>query len=263
MRISLIQSALVWEQPSANYMHFENIICQLKFKTDLVILPELFNSGFSMRTECFAEQEQGFGLNWLKRLASQNHVVIMGSLATKTALGIKNRLHIVLPDETCFFYDKKHLFRMGHEHLHYSPGSLQTVFTFMDFQIMGLICYDLRFPVWSRNHLKKDAFKYDVLVYVANWPERRHYAWKHLLIARAIENQAYVIGVNRIGTDGNNIAHAGESMLIDPNGQILLNCGLHNATVMTATLDKSMLQILRNEFPVGKDADAFTLDNPN
>lgn len=259
MRVSLIQSDLKWEQAQANYKHFEQLIQQLKLKTDLVILPELFNSGFSMQPEQFAENEQGFGLHWLNHMAIQNKLAVMGSLAINTNSGIKNRLYMVLPDATCYSYDKKHLFRMGQEHLHYSPGSEHTVFKYHDFNIMGLICYDLRFPVWSRNTYNNQNPKYDILIYVASWPERRHYAWKHLLIARAIENQAYVIGVNRIGTDGKGIAHAGESMLIDPSGKILLNCGLHCENVMTAELDKTHLQAYRNDFPFGSDADTFTL----
>ena len=257
MRIAALQSNLIWENPDLNYLQFENKLLNLTPSADLIVLPELFSSGFSMNTAAFSEPINGKGFQWMQKLSQQTQSAIMGSIAVNEQNSTKNRLYTVFPDGRFCYYDKRHLFRMGQEDLHYTPGLAHRVFTHKGFSVMGLICYDLRFPVWSRNQKLHSGYTYDLLVYVANWPERRSLAWKSLLLARAIENQAYVVGLNRIGNDGNGISHAGESLIIDPNGQILAQGERHAESILTCTLDIARLQEIRSSFPVLRDADPF------
>jgi predicted amidohydrolase len=190
--------------------------------------------------------------------------VITGSVAVKEGSNYFNRLYWVDPTGAVSIYNKRHLFRMAKEDQHYFPGDKKIITTVADFKFLPLICYDLRFPVWSRNTFAKTSAityeaSYDVLMYVANWPEVRNYPWKQLLIARAIENQCYVIGVNRIGKDGNDYAHSGDSMVINPRGEIISNIKANEEKVETISLDKNYLEEFRKLFPVGLDADNFQL----
>jgi omega-amidase len=267
MKVSLIQAALIWENHAANRTHLEGLIQHINDSTDLIILSEMFTTGFTMKPKQFAEAiENNATLDWLKKIASQKNCAITGSAPIEENGNYFNRLFFVKANGEVNTYDKRHLFRMGNEHTHYTAGEKRLVVTLNDWKICPQICYDLRFPVWSRNRFqinsetKAVTAEYDILLYVANWPEVRRYPWRQLLIARAIENQCYVIGVNRVGEDGNGIAHSGDSLVINPRGEIIHELPLHTEHSLTATLDMNYLQDFRNAFPVGMDADGG-LDN--
>jgi predicted amidohydrolase len=223
-------------------------------KTDLIILPEMFTTGFSMSAPELAEETEGETLRWMQAQAKRHQAVLTGSVIVKEADAYFNRLLWVRPDGSYKKYDKRHLFRMAKEHHTYTPGTERLVVELNGWRICPLVCYDLRFPVWSRN--QENA--YDLLLYVANWPKARNHAWSTLLQARAIENLAYVAGVNRIGTDGNNHPYSGDSAIISPKGIKLLETseveGIH-----TLTLNKQELIDFREAFPAHLDADAFML----
>lgn len=260
MNVSIIQTTLFWESPEKNRSHFEKLISQVT-ETDLIILPEMFTTGFSMQPEIVAEENLTTTYNWLKTLAAKKNCSLVGSIATKENESYYNRLHFVKSNGESAFYDKRHLFRMGKEDKHYKAGGEKIIVATNNFKICPLICYDLRFPIWSRNRFNKESktWDYDVLIYVANWPEVRSYPWKQLLIARAIENQCYVIGVNRIGEDGNGIKHSGDSLLINPRGEIMSKTKPNEESVETVFLDKNYLEEFRSIFPVGLDADEFEI----
>lgn len=252
--ITTIQTHLIWENIAQNLSHFDEKITSIQSPTDIIILPEMFTTGFTMNPEKFAEENEGIGLQWMLQKAKAKNCVVVGSISVKENTNYYNRLYWAKPDGTYESYDKRHLFRMGNEHQHYSAGNKKLIIEFNGWKICPLVCYDLRFPVWSRN--RKDS-TYDVLIYVANWPEVRSYPWKHLLIARAIENQSYVIGVNRIGEDGNQIIHSGDSCVINPRGEIISKTLAHQDSVETVNLPYSYLQDFRKAFPVMMDGDEF------
>jgi predicted amidohydrolase len=258
MRATIIQTHLFWENPKKNREHFDTLINKINDPTDLIVLPEMFTTGFSMTPEKSAETHLGETYKWLVKKAQEKNAVITGSVAVKDGDNYYNRLHWINPNGEASFYDKRHLFRMAKEDEKYTAGAQTIITTVADWKIMPLVCYDLRFPVWSRNFRRHQA-QYDVLIYVANWPEVRVYAWKQLLIARAIENQCYVIGVNRIGEDGNGINHSGESLVINPRGEIISHTKPNEESIETITLDKNYLEEFRKVFPVGLDADDFEL----
>jgi predicted amidohydrolase len=263
LKISIIQSDLHWEDAAANLQLFSEKIAEIAQETDLILLPEMFNTGFSMRPELVAEEMNGPTFNWMKSTASKMNCVIAGSLAVKEGDKYFNRLIWMRPDGSCKKYDKHHLFRYGHEQEHYSPGKAKLIVELKGWKICPLICYDLRFPVWSRNRWKAENDElradYDLLIYVANWPEVRSHPWKTLLLARAIENQCFVAGLNRTGTDGNNHQYAGDSAVIDFRGQIISKTG-GEPSVETVSLSYSSLFAFRKSFPAGMDADSFQLD---
>lgn len=263
MKVSLIQTTLHWENRDKNLAHFDDLLNSLNEKSDLIVLPEMFTTGFTMNPAQLAEPADGPTLAWLKQKASQKNAVITGSVAVKENESYFNRLFWVKPNGEFSYYNKRHLFRMAGEDKHYSVGQEKLIQSIGEFKICPLVCYDLRFPVWSRNTFKKDnghyTTAYDVLIYVANWPEVRSYPWKQLLIARAIENQCFVIGVNRIGTDGNNFPHSGDSMVINPRGEIISTTKANEERIETVTLDYNYLTEFRKVFPVGLDADEFGL----
>lgn len=259
MKVTIIQTKLHWEDPEKNRAHFGQLIDSISEKTDLIILPEMFTTGFSMRPEKVAEAHQTITYNWLKKKAAEKNAVITGSVAIEENGKYYNRLHWVAPNGSTNFYDKRHLFRIGKEDEHYTMGREKIVTRIRDWNIMPLICYDLRFPVWSRNFKNKQPL-YDVLIYIANWPEVRAYPWKQLLIARAIENQCYVIGVNRIGQDGNGYEHSGDSVIINPRGEIISKTKPHEESIETLDLDMNYLTEFRKIFPVGLDSDEFRLE---
>lgn len=254
LNISCIQTQLIWEDTEKNLLQFEKHFQQLSLNSELVILPEMFSTGFSMNPEKLAEEMNGRSFNWLKEQAAKINKIIIGSLIIKDQGEHYNRLFVMFPDGHYEFYDKRHLFRMGNEHKHYSAGKNRLVFKYKNWRICPLTCYDLRFPVWSRN--QND---YDLLIYIANWPESRREVWKKLLPARAIENQVYVAGVNRIGNDGEGLSYSGDTVIINPKGEIMVETKEHTHQIIDAGLSLDELNRFRKKFPVGLDADKFKI----
>jgi omega-amidase len=255
LRITLIQTSLHWEQPDKNREHFFSLINPLrKGSSDLILLPEMFSTGFTMNAAAVAEEMNGPTVQWMKKLANAKNAVLCGSVVIRESGKYYNRLIWMQPDGKYFSYDKRHLFRMAGEEKIYTPGTKRLIVNLKGWRICPLVCYDLRFPVWSRN--QND---YDLLIYVANWPSRRKYAWKQLLVARAIENQCYVAGLNRTGKDGNKIPYPGNSLLLDPLGKIINKNHGAGQSMETVTLDGGMLEHLRKSFPVSMDQDEFKI----
>jgi predicted amidohydrolase len=263
LNISIIQTNLHWQNRAANLEHFERLIEQAE-QGDLIILPEMFTSGFTMQATQVANVANGEVLQWMQSMAFKKQAVITGSTVIEEEGKFYNRLLWVNPDGTFEHYNKRHLFRMANENEHYAEGKSRLITRLSDWRICPLVCYDLRFPAWSRNVNFSQNFErnhqYDILIYVANWPERRSHAWKSLLVARAIENQCYVVGVNRIGTDGNDIAYSGDSMVINPLGEVISNTKAHQESVETLNLNLSELLNFRKSFPANEDADSFLLN---
>ncbi len=252
--ITTIQTNLYWQDINKNLVHFDEKVDAIKEHTDIIVLPEMFTTGFTMNPKVFAEEHGGKGLQWMQQKSKEKNCVLVGSISIKDGEKFYNRLYWVMPDGTYQFYDKRHLFQMGKEDLYYTAGSKKFVVEYKGWKICPLICYDLRFPVWSRN-TKENT--YDVLIYVANWPEVRSYPWKQLLIARAIENQSYVVGVNRIGQDGNAITHSGNSCMLNPRGEIISKTKAHEDVSETVSLSFTYLEEFRKVFPVMLDGDEF------
>jgi omega-amidase len=256
LRVSLVQQPLVWHDPPANRTRFEELLLPLAGRTDLVVLPETFTTGFSMEVERIGEPAGGPTSAWLRRLAAALDAVVTGSVITLEAGGYYNRLLWASPAGELRQYDKRHLFRMGREHQHFTPGRSAWSIAWRGFRICPLVCYDLRFPVFSRRRAELD---YELLLYVANWPAARADAWRQLLRARAIENQAYVVGVNRVGADGRGVAYAGDSAAIDFLGRTLADAA-ETAALLTVELSAASLAAYREGFPAHLDADRFTLE---
>ena len=249
-RFHLVQSDLVWENIDANLEHLEHQISSIR--SGAVILPEMFSTGFSMASAKLAESMTGKAVTWLTKQATQKQVYICGSIIIEEDSRYFNRFVWVSPDGALTIYDKRHLFRMAGEHHYYAAGTSQVQLSINDMQLRPQVCYDLRFPAWNRN-----TTGYDVLVYVANWPAARRQHWMTLLQARAIENLSYVIAVNRVGKDGNDIEYAGDSCVIDPWGGYLLKMDAEEG-IGTVDLDLVSLRAYRQSFPAHLDAD--TLD---
>lgn len=254
LTVTLVQTTLHWERIEENLNHFGKLLAPLRGKTDVVFLPEMFTTGFSMEPENLAEEMDGTTVSWLRQEAAALGCILAGSIIIKEKTHYFNRLIWMQPSGEFSVYDKRHLFRLGNEQETYSPGKQKLIQEIGEWRVRSLICYDLRFPVWSRN--RND---YDLLVYVANWPESRREVWNTLLKARAIENQAYVIGVNRIGRDGNGIDYSGDSAVIDPKGNIISNIQPCEEKVETATLSMQELIEFRAKFPVLPDRDEFVI----
>lgn len=261
LKVTFVQTSLHWENVDENLRHFSEKLDAIKEETDLIVLPEMFTTGFAVERERVAEEHGGKGLQWMQQKSKDKNCVITGSIAVKEGQKLYNRLYWVKPDGTYQFYNKRHLFKLAGEHKHFTAGEEKLIVELKGWKICPLICYDLRFPVWSRNKWNKEtnASNYDVLLYVANWPEVRSYPWKQLLIARAIENQSYLIGVNRIGEDGNKFSHSGDSCIINPRGEVISKTKANEDTVETITLNMLYLEDFRKVFPVGSDADDFSL----
>lgn len=236
----------------------EDKIMALPDKTEIVVLPEMFSTGFSMQPKLFAETMEGETVEWMKRISSENGIVLTGSIIAEESGNYFNRLVWMLPNGQFGYYDKRHLFAYAGEHEAYTAGNKRLIASVKGWKINLQVCYDLRFPVWARQQTKNETPEYDLLIYVANWPEKRSHAWKTLLCARAIENQCYVVGVNRVGNDGNNIYHSGNSLVIDPLGQVLYHMA-DEEDVNTITLSKEKLTEVRTRFPFLNDADNFTI----
>lgn len=275
LTITTIQTNLVWENKAANLQSIERKIIDLEEKTEVVVLPEMFSTGFSMQPRLLAETMDGETVQWMKEISAKNKIILTGSLIIEDNKQFYNRLIWMLPNGQFGFYDKRHLFGYGEEDKHYAAGNKRLIASAKGWKINLQICYDLRFPVWARNRILETENiidetagvpgesnfpvkpEYDVLIYVANWPERRNHAWKTLLCARAIENQCYVVGVNRVGRDGNNINHSGNSLVIDPLGEVLYHMA-DEEDVFTITLQKEALSEVRTKFPFWKDGDNFS-----
>jgi omega-amidase len=256
LNVTLVQCPLHWEKSDENLHDFTQRLSGIEpGSTDLIVLPEMFTTGFTMNPSDVAEKMDGHAVNWLKEKAKEKQCVLTGSIIIKENESYFNRLIWMRPDGTFETYDKRHLFRMGEEHLVYTGGDKKLIVTLKGWRIRPLICYDLRFPVWSRN--RND---YDCLIYMANWPEVRSYPWRQLLIARAIENQAYVVGVNRVGSDGLDIKHSGDSVVLTPKGMPISKTLANQDTIETVKLSYADLESFRNAFPAHLDADAFMLD---
>ena len=258
LTISGIQSFLNWEDPVANLNMFEEKIKKVSDKTEILILPEMFNTGFSMKPELFAETMEGETVKWMKRIAAEKKIILTGSIIIEENKEYFNRLIWMLPNGQHGVYDKRHLFAYAGEHEQFTPGSKRLIASAKGWKINLLICYDLRFPVWARQQNQEDGPEFDLLIFVANWPDRRIQAWKTLLQARAIENQCYVIGVNRVGKDGNDINHNGCSMVVDPMGEVLYQKE-NDEDIFTITLEKEKLTEVRAKLPFWKDGDLFNI----
>lgn len=254
LHITLIQTDIVWENKEANLEHYSNLIAGIQGVKQVVVLPEMFSTGFSMAPEKFAEPMDGPTVSWMASMAVKHRCILAGSIMVEESGNYYNRLLWVQPDGRIAHYDKRHLFGYGHEDEHYSPGDRRCIVSVNGWRINLLVCYDLRFPVWSRN---KNA-DYDVLLYVANWPQQRSLAWKTLLQARAIENMSYVVGVNRVGSDAKGLNYSGDSSVFGPLGEVLWQQSA-TAAVHTVTLDRELLENTRKTLPFLKDADDFIL----
>lgn len=254
LHVSFIQTNLAWENPTANLAMFSEKIKAISEQTDLIILPEMFTTGFSMTPEKWAEKEAGISVQWMQKMANEKNCVITGSLIIEEDGNYFNRLFWVSPNGSFKTYNKRHLFSLAGEENHYTAGNERVIVELKGFKIMPLICYDLRFPVWSRNDVG-----YDLALYVANWPERRAFYWSQLLVARAIENQTYVIGVNRVGKDGNAIYHSGDSVCLDPLGGMIAEAKSGTDEVVTVTLSKNTIERVRSNFKFLNDMDDFTV----
>ncbi|MBI9038833.1 MAG: amidohydrolase [Bacteroidales bacterium] len=259
IKITILQTTLEWEDVDKNLSSFDNLFSQIDDKPDLIVLPEEFNTAFSVKPERFYEKLDGKTMIWMAKNASLMNCVITGSLIIKENNEYFNTLIWMRPDGSYESYHKRHLFRMGKEHLKFSEGRSRLIVELKDWKICPLICYDLRFPVWAKNTFKNEKYEYDVLIYIANWPEIRSHSWKTLLLARAIENQAFVVGVNRIGEDGNNISYSGDSAVINPKGEIISNIQPNREAFETINLSYSILTSIRSKFNAGFDWDNFKI----
>ncbi|MBB6005359.1 amidohydrolase [Arcicella rosea] len=256
LSITLIQTDLYWENSTANLAMLEEKIAMIATPTDLIVLPEMFNSGFTMNVEQVGEPMNFFVQKWMKQQAAQTNAVVTGSFIAKEGEKYFNRLIWMRPDGSFEQYDKRHLFRMGGEHHYFTGGTQQLIVELKGWKICPLICYDLRFPVWSRNV----NHAYDLLIYVANWPAVRSKVWDTLLQARAIENQSYVIGVNRVGKDGMDLVYSGNSTIIDFKGNHLFYQP-DSEIIKTQVLNKKSLAEFREQVPAYLDADSFEINN--
>ncbi len=262
LRFSLIQTNLFWEDKGANLDQLSQKINAIEQPTEIIILPEMFSTGFSMQPKKLAENMEGPTVDWMRRIAADQRAILAGSIIIEEEGHYFNRFIWMLPNGELGYYDKRHLFGFAGEDKQYSAGNKRLIASVKGWKINLQVCYDLRFPVWARQGhssmgIEEEA-EFDVLLYVANWPEKRNHAWKTLLTARAIENQCFTIGVNRVGLDGNNIAHSGDSMVVGPLGEVLYHCA-YEEDVFHISLQKEELVKTRQQFPFLKDADDFSI----
>jgi predicted amidohydrolase len=253
LTVSLIQSDLHWEKPETNKSRFESIINKLP-STDIIILPELFTTGFTMNVSETFELMDGPSVIWMRDMASRTSAAICGSIVIKEGKDYFNRLFFISPEGLLGSYDKRHLFRMGDEHRNYTTGKKRIVINYKGWRILPQICYDLRFPVWSRNR-----GDYDLMINVANWPASRQHVWTTLLAARAIENQCYVVGLNRVGIDGTGLDHCGNTMLVDYKGRTIKSIPYGEEGHFTETIDLKEQNNFKERFPAYLDADEFKI----
>lgn len=261
LKVTLIQTNLFWENKQANLKMLEEKINSIAEKTEVVVLPEMFSTGFSMNAATLAEEMSGETVSWMSKISAQKKIILTGTLIIKEENKFYNRLVWMLPNGEYGYYDKRHLFAYARENQFYTPGHKRLITQVKGWKLNTQVCYDLRFPVWARQlfrHTENDAqkFEYDILLYVANWPLIRATTWKTLLRARAIENQCYVIGLNIVGKDGNNHEYDGGSMIIDPLGEIIYDAS-NKEEIFTYTFGRDHLEQVRQKFPFWKDADQF------
>jgi omega-amidase len=256
LRVTLLQAPLVWENKEANLNYFAQKIAELKEETDVLLLPEMFSTGFSMNSTQLAEGMDGATVQWMREQAAKKNCVLCGSFIAVENNRFYNRLVWMKQDGSFDFYNKRHLFRMAKENEHYSEGSEKLIVRYKSWSICLLVCYDLRFPVWSRRSKKEN---YDLLIYIANWPEKRSHAWNSLLIARAIENQCYVAACNRVGEDGNAINYSGDSVALNYLGEKLSSLQTKLSGTETVLFEKNKLLEFRKVFPADLDADEFMI----
>lgn len=254
LEVTLIQSNLIWESPEENRVLFERKIVGITQEIDLIILPEMFTTGFSMTPKKLAESMNGDTVNWMKSISRQKEAAVVGSIIILEDDKYYNRLLFVHPNGTIDYYDKRHTFTLAGEDKEYTAGSEHLIVDYKGWKICPLICYDLRFPVWSRN-----TSNYELLIYVANWPTPRINAWDSLLTARAIENMTYCIGVNRVGVDANGYEYSGHSSVIDPLGKNITIVGADDEKIMFATLYKKKVQTVRDKLQFLNDQDTFVI----
>ena len=251
MKITIIQPDIIWENPEANLKKYVKIFESLE-DTDLIIFPEMFTTGFSMKPEILKETMNGLTVSWMKELAGRKNAAILGSLIIEENGKMYNRAIFAFPDGNVEFYDKRHLYTMGRETEHYTSGKSKTIVEYRGWKICPLICYDLRFPVWARN-----TEDYDLLIYMANWPSPRHHVWKNLLIARAIENQCYCMGINRSGFDGAGLNYLGNSACVSPKG--FAEFMPEDESIQTFEISYDDLHKFRKSFPLLPDRDEFEI----
>lgn len=256
LRISMIQSHIIWEDRDENLGYYGELLRRVSGKTDIAVLPETFSTGFSMNVEKLADTMDGVTVPTIKGWAKKYKLAVTGSFIVKEGGKYFNRAFFITPEGEESYYDKRHLFRMAGEDNHFSPGTKRTIVNYLGWNICLQVCYDLRFPVWSRNINKE----YDLLIYMANWPEARKKVWKTLLQARAIENMSFVCGVNRVGIDGKGFVYRGDSMIFNPKGKKIADAGKREEITRTCTLQKSDLDDLRTKFPAWQDADNFMVE---
>ena len=252
--VSQVQPNMHWEDVDANLEMLDGILQEIPAGTDLIVLPETFSTGFTMQSERYAEEVDGKAVSWMQKIAAEKQVYVAGSVIIREKGHIYNRLFWISHNGVEGYYDKRHLFRMGREDENFTPGKSRVIFNLGSFRFLPQICYDLRFPVFSRNQ-----GDYDVLFYVANWPAPRQKVWETLIPARAMENQAYVLGVNRVGRDGLGVDHAGGTCACDPLGNMIYRMD-RKSGIQTSTLDLDEIRGFRKKFPAWKDADRFTID---
>jgi len=260
MKITAIQFDIVWEDPQKN-IQICNELIESTAQTDLIVLPEMFSSGFSTNPSQHVVESVSETIDWMKTTAKKNNAAICGSLIVSSNKKLYNSLCFVTPQGNVTYYNKKHLFGHGGEAEFFSSGKELVTIKYSGIKIRPMICYDLRFPVWTRNTYSRveKSFAYDLLIFVANWPEKRIHHWEKLLQARAIENQAYVCGVNRVGDDKNGIHYSGSTMIVDPMGDILCKAADNKADVITTIMDTEFLQLIRNKLAFASDWDSFNI----
>lgn len=260
IKVTLVQSPIYWEDPAANREMFEAKIMAIEEPTDIIILPEVFTTGFTMEPENCAEPQGAETFVWMQKMAKKKNSVITGSIATKENSKYYNRMIWMHPNGEYRQYNKKHLFTFAGETKNFTPGNEKVIVDFKGWKILLLICYDLRFPVWCKNNYSpREGYDYDCMINIANWPAARSHPWRILLMARAIENQAWVIGVNRIGLDGNGIDHSGDSAVISPLGENFSNIMPGEEKTETIAVPRCQLDDFREKFRVADDWDRFEL----
>lgn len=255
LKISIVQTDIAWENKQENLRMLREKLHALRGTTEIVVLPEMFSTGFTMKSRELAEPVSGITVRILKELAADFQLALCGSFICSERSNYYNRAFFITPEGEEFYYDKRHLFRMGNEAEYFSSGNNKLIISYRGWNICLLVCYDLRFPVWSRNVNNE----YDLLIYVASWPQARRLAWDTLLCARALENMCYVCEVNRIGVDGNKLIYNGGSVVFSAKGEVLASVPDGEEGIETVSLSLISLQQLRDKFPVWKDADAFRL----
>jgi len=261
LNICIIQSDITWNEPAENLAHYNKLIADCPPETDILVLPEMFTTGFNMQPTTVFETMDSDALSWMQKTAAQRQSAVCGSLLLKQNDKFYNRLFWVNPDGTYDTYDKKHLFSFVGEQKVYTAGQTHKIINFKGLKILLIICYDLRFPVWCRNKYAAGGYAYDCIICVANWPEVRSHVWKTLLQARALENQAYVVGVNRTGKDNNGVNHSGDSMILSPKGDVLAGFGPNEQGLKSALIDVNELKRFRAHFFAAADWDDFEIKN--